>query len=272
VPDAVTGTQLPRAVAVEAAASRLRAAAIRGKPCAPVRDVLGRSDVALAYEVQRLITRRRLADGARVVGRKIGLTSAAVQQQLGVDQPDLGVLFDDMQVSNGAPVPVSRLLQPKAEAEVAFVLAGDLADGPLDEAQVRRAVHHAAGAVEIVDSRIRDWDITITDTIADNASGGMFVLGSEQLPLDAFEPAKVTMTLYRDGVAASTGSGRDCLGDPLTALAWLATTARELGAPLRGGDVVLSGALGPMVNITPGCSVTAQLSELGRVAVAFTQE
>lgn len=263
---------MPRADAVAAASARLRRAAESRRPCHPVRDLLGETDVALAYEVQQRLTEQRLAAGARVVGRKIGLTSPAVQAQLGVDQPDFGVLFDDMAVAPGDPVPSDKLLQPKAEAEVAFVLSADLGDGPLDQAQVRAAVDHAVAALEIVDSRVRGWDIRITDTVADNASSGLFVLGTEAVALDAIEPADVTMTLHKDGEQVSSGTGRACLGDPLTALAWLARTARDLGSPLRAGDVVLSGALGPMVAVEPGCTVVADLSVLGRVSATFTQE
>jgi 2-keto-4-pentenoate hydratase len=263
-------TTLPRDEAIEAAAARLRDAAERAQPCEPVRDLLGRTDIALAYAVQQRLTEQRLAAGARIVGRKIGLTSPAVQAQIGVDQPDFGVLFDDMGVPAGDPVPSKRLLQPKAEAEIAFVLAEDLADGPLDEAQVRAATEYAVAALEIVDSRVRGWDIAITDTVADNASSGLFVLGTQRVPLEAFHPADVMMTLHKDGELVSTGNGRACLGDPLTALSWLARTARDFGEPLRAGDVVLSGALGAMVGVSPGCSVVAELSVLGRVSASFS--
>jgi 2-keto-4-pentenoate hydratase len=255
--------------AIDEAALRLAAAAASVTPCAPVRDLIGETDIAAAYAVQQRLTERRLAGGARIVGRKIGLTSPAVQQQIGVDRPDFGVLFDDMAVAEGTPVPANRLLQPKAEAEVAFVLDRDLAEGVLDEAAVRAACAYAVAALEIVDSRVRDWDIRITDTVADNASSGMFVLGSTTVAVDDFEPAEVTMTLQHNGVTASSGSGRACLGDPLTALSWLARTAREFGAPLRKGDIVLSGALGAMVNVAPGDTVVAEISTLGRVTATF---
>lgn len=265
-------TGLARAEAVGLAAARLEQAAQRRMPCAPVREFLGETDIELAYEVQQRVAEQRLAAGARVVGRKIGLTSAAVQAQIGVDQPDFGVLYDDMAVAAGTEVPSSRLLQPRAEAEIAFVLAADLADGDLDERQVRGAVGYACAAIEIVDSRVRGWDIAITDTVADNASSGMFVLGTEQVALDSFEPAEVTMTMQRDGAPVSSGTGRACLGDPLAALAWLARTARQFGAPLCAGDLVLSGALGPLVDVPPGCTVVAELSVLGRVTAAFSEE
>ena len=166
------------------AVARLRAAARDHTPCPPVRDVLPEGDIAAAYAVQRLLTQARLADGATVVGRKIGLTAPVVQAQMGVDQPDFGVLFDDMDVSGDAEVPTERLLQPRIEAEVAFVLAADLDGADPTPESVRAAVGHIVGALEIVDSRIADWDITICDTVADNASSGLFVLGDRTFKLD----------------------------------------------------------------------------------------
>lgn len=256
--------------AVAEAAERLWAAARSGVPCQPVRDLIGDSDVALAYAVQQRLTEARLADGARVVGRKIGLTSPAVQKQLGVDRPDFGVLFDDMDVSALDLVPSDRLLQPKVEAEIAFILGVDLADGPLDADQVCGSVAGAVPALEIVDSRIDGWDITFGDTVADNASSGLFVLGGQGLGLAEFEPVAASMRMYLDDELVSRGTGAACLGDPLLALAWLARTARELGDPLRAGEVVLSGALGPMVAVPAGARVRAEISGLGSVTATFS--
>jgi 2-keto-4-pentenoate hydratase len=254
---------------VHSAALRLQEASDSGEPCDPVRDLLGSSDVALAYRVQQRLTDGRIAGGARIVGRKIGLTSRAVQQQLGVDQPDFGVLFDDMRCGQDGVVPAGRLIQPKAEAEIAFVLSADLDHEALDIDRIRGAIAYAVAALEIVDSRIRNWDIAITDTVADNASSGMFVLGSKPVTLGEFEPADVEMSLTNDGGVASTGTGRACLGDPLAALVWLAQTARQYGSPLRAGDVVLSGALGPMVPVAAGSRISADLASLGEVSVSF---
>ncbi|MFI5881148.1 2-keto-4-pentenoate hydratase [Streptomyces sp. NPDC051554] len=265
----------PRAVAdreaaVAEAVVRLTRAARDRQPCAPVRDLLGATDISLAYAVQQRIVADRIAAGARVVGRKIGLTSASVQRQVGVDRPDFGVLLADMDVSALPAVPSGRLLQPRVEAEIAFVLAADLDQDDLDIAGVRSAVAHAVAALEIVDSRVADWDIAITDTVADNASSGLFVLGGERVELKAFEPRDVTMRLYADGKLASEGDGTACLGDPLAALLWLARTAREFGDPLRAGQVVLSGALGPLVPTPPGTTVRAEMSGLGTVSATFS--
>jgi 2-keto-4-pentenoate hydratase len=257
---------------VTQAAERLQIAAKAGVPCPPVRDLIGSADVGVAYAVQQRLTDARLAAGARVVGRKIGLTSPAVQKQLGVDRPDFGVLFADMDVSDLPEVPSERLLQPRTEAEIAFVLGSDLVEGELEAVQVRGAVAYAVAALEIVDSRIAGWDITFGDTVADNASSGLFVLGEQRLTLAEVEPVEVTMTMRLDGELASEGNGAACLGDPLNALAWLARTARDLGEPLRAGQVVLSGALGPMIATPPGSNVSADLGALGEVTAVFSGE
>ncbi|WP_439678676.1 2-keto-4-pentenoate hydratase [Embleya sp. MST-111070] len=255
--------------AVRAAAERLLDAAATGVACAPVRDLIGPGDLAAAYAVQRRIVDDRLARGARVVGRKIGLTSTAVQRQLGVDRPDFGVLFDDMGHADGDVVPYRAVLQPRVEAEVAFVLGADLADGPLDLAQVHDAIDHAVAALEICGSRVRDWDIRFADTVADNASSGAYVLGTVRRGLDEFVPREVRMTMTVGGEAVSTGTGAACLGDPIEAVAWLARQARDLGDPLRAGQLVLSGALGPMHPVAPGDSVRADITGLGTVAIDF---
>ncbi|OFB35860.1 2-keto-4-pentenoate hydratase [Mycolicibacterium sp. (ex Dasyatis americana)] len=263
-------TRTPLAIA--AAADRLAGAAAAARPCRPVRDLLGDDDVKAAYDVQQVLTDRRLAEGAVITGRKIGLTSPAVQRQLGVDQPDFGVLFADMDVSHLAEIPSRRLLQPKAEAEIAFRLGSDLVDGDLDVTQIRSAVSAAAAALEIVDSRIELWDITITDTIADNGSSCLYVLSPMWVSLKTFEPREVAMRMYADDELVSVGNGAACLGDPLEALAWLARTARDYGQPLRAGQVVLSGALGPMVAAPPGTRIRAELSTLGTVTARFSGE
>ncbi len=254
-----------------AAADRLELAQDSGTPTAPVRDILGSTDIASAYAVQDELTRRRSSRGAQIVGRKIGLTSPAVQAQLGVDQPDFGVLFDDMAYAEGSTVPTSSLLQPKIEAEIAFLLSKDL-DGFLDLDTVRDAVDHAVAALEIVDSRVADWDITIVDTVADNGSSALYVLGTETVSLESFVPKDVEMSMTVDGTVASQGNGTACLGDPLEALLWLAQTAKEYGSPLRAGQVILSGALGPMVPVTPGNTVRAEITGLGTVSINFDNE
>jgi 2-keto-4-pentenoate hydratase len=254
---------------VAEALGRLTEARRTGVPCAPVRPIIGDADLPLAYEVQSAWVRGELEDDARIVGHKIGLTSPAVQTQLGVDQPDFGVLLDTMDRSGDADIAMDGLLQPRIEAEIAFVLSQGLFHPPFSDERLYDAVDHVVAALEICDSRISGWDIRITDTVADNASSALFVLGDAQVTLHDFVPKDASMSLTKNGVVASEGDGRACLGDPINALRWLAETAVEHGEPLKAGDVVLSGALGPMVNVQPGDEFIAEISGLGRVRARF---
>jgi 2-keto-4-pentenoate hydratase len=260
--------------AVAAAVERLARALETRVPCAAVRDLIGTDDLAAAYAVQQGLVQQRLATGATVVGRKIGATSVAVQQQLGVDQPDFGYLLDEMDVSSHVPISMGRLLQPRVEAEVAFVLAGDIAPATEEEITlelVRDAVEVALPALEIVDSRIADWDIGFTDTVADNASSGLYVVGCEGRRLDDLEPRDVVMSLSINSEQRSTGNGAACLGDPLEALRWLAVQARRFGDPLRAGHLILSGALGPFVPFAPGDRVEASISGFQPLIAEFKE-
>jgi 2-keto-4-pentenoate hydratase len=188
-----------------------------------------------------------------------------------VDQPDFGVLYADMAVPDGGVADSTALLQPKVEAEIAFVLSADLDSPDLDAAAVRAATEHVVAALEIVDSRIAGWDITFADTVADNASSAMYVLGPLQTSLVGLDLTQVRMSLVDEsGRTVSSGTGAACLGDPVEAVLWLARTCRDLGSPLRAGEVVLSGALGPMVPATAGDRYTATLSTLGTVSVGFS--
>lgn len=258
------------AEAIAQAAERLHKAAVTGELVPPVRDLIGSTDIEAAYAVQNANIAKALASGRKVLGRKIGLTSEAVQKQIGVDTPDFGWLLDDMAFPDGACIPASRVLQPKVEAEIAFVLREDLADGDLDRSQIRQAVTYAVAAIEVCGSRVADWDISFGDTVADNASAGIYVLGSRRLTLDDFDPVTVTMSMSVDGAEVSTGTGAACLGDPLNAVAWLARYARDFGEPLRAGQVLLSGALGPMYAVGPGNEVVVSLSKLGTVSARFS--
>jgi 2-keto-4-pentenoate hydratase len=233
------------------------------------RDLGIAGQVSFGYEVQRRLTRAATDAGRRVVGAKIGLTSQAVQRQLGVDQPDFGVLFADMARDEDRPIDLADLLQPRIEAEVAFTLDADLDRADLDYAAVRDAVSTAVAALEIVDSRIAGWDIQLVDTVADNASSGLYVLGSQPLPLDGLNLPGARMHMYAGGNSVSEGTGAACLGDPLEALLWLARIAHSLGTPLRAGDIVLSGALGPMVPVTPNTTYVAGIDGLGSVRASF---
>ena len=249
-------------------ARRLRDA-YRGGAVSPLRDGLDPIDATGAYAVQALNTRFWADGGRRIVGRKVGLTAKAVQMQLGVDQPDFGVLFDDMRIVDGGVLPTSSVLQPKAEAEVAIVLARDLTDPAVTAAAVAAATDHAVAAIEIVDSRIADWKISFADTVADNGSSAFFVLGSVRKPLAGLDLYTCGMVLEVNGTLASIGAGAACLGHPLEAAAWLARTLATNGEPLRAGDIVLTGALGPMVTLTPGDRVEAKIGGLGSVSFSF---
>jgi 2-keto-4-pentenoate hydratase len=234
---------------------------------APVREMLGTStDIDVGYAVQQLNTDRSVAAGRKISGRKIGVTSVAVQQQIGVDQPDFGTLFADTEYGDGVDIPSTRLIQPRAEAEVALVLDRDLDDAPHGFAQIVRAVAFALPAIEVVDSRIEEWRISIVDTVADNASCGLYVVGSRPVPLRRVDVRTVPMSMSIDGVEVSTGSGAACLGNPLHAARWLADTLCERGIPLRAGDVVMTGALGPMKPIAAGNLVEATFGDLGSVS------
>lgn len=255
-------------------AARLLSDAYRsGVPCAPLRAVvLPEGDVETAYAVQRAQVARWTEQGRRRVGAKAGLTSPAVQQAFGVNQPDFGTLFADMAVPDGAEVDLGRLIQPRVEAEVAFVLGADLPYEEVTAADVIRATEYLLPSIEIVDSRVAGWDISIVDTVADNGSSGLFVLGtSPRRPADV-DLRLCGMVLEQAGEPVSVGAGAACLGNPLNAVAWLAGQLARSGRPLTAGDVVLSGALGPMVPVTPGAMYEARISGLGSVRVGFSEK
>ena len=261
---------MSNSTAIDGAADRLWDVRESGQPCAPVRDLIGEVDQDVAYAVQSRLLDRRLAQGRKVVGRKIGLTSPAVQAQFGVYTPDFGVLLDDMVFADREPIDLSSFLQPRIEAEVAFVLGADLDLPHASVVDVLRATDFVLPALEIVDSRIAAWDIRITDTIADNASSGALVLGTAPRSLDGFDLTDVGMSLESGGEVVSTGSGAACLGSPVIAVAWLAREVARHGRPLRAGEVILSGALGPMVPVTGPGTHLARIDGLGEVRATFT--
>jgi 2-keto-4-pentenoate hydratase len=251
------------------AARALREAAASGKLIPPLRESYPQLDATGAYAIQRINTEHRLKEGRRVVGCKIGLTARAVQAQLGVDQPDFGVLFDDMGFGDSEPVPMAGLHQPKVEAEVAFVLGRDLFMPNPGHVDVLKAVDHVLPAVEIVGSRIANWNIRFVDTVADNASSGAYVLGSTPRLLREIDLRLCGMVMTKRGEPVSVGAGAACLGHPLNAVVWLARTMAALGHPLRAGDLVLSGALGPMVPVSSGDVFDVRINGLGGVTAVF---
>ena len=249
-------------------ARRLRNAYASGAVL-PLRDGLDPVDVEGAYAVQAINTRLWEAQGRRIVGRKAGLTAKAVQQQLGVDQPDFGVLFDDMAVVDGGTLDPAQCLQPKAEAEIAFVLSEDLPDPKTTPEMLAAAIATVHAAIEIVDSRIADWRITFADTVADNGSSAFFVLGGGGKPLAGLDLYTAGMVMEINGQIASLGTGAAALGHPLYAVAWLAQTLAARGEPLRSGDIVLAGALGPMVTLYPGDQVRALVGGIGEASFTY---
>ena len=257
---------------IQEAADRIWQAWETGQVIAPVRDRIGAGDVAAAYQVQEINTRRWEAQGRKISGRKIGLTAKSVQAQLGVDQPDYGILFADMEVQSGEEIAMGRVHQPKVEAEVAFVISAPLVGEHLTMTQLIASIGFALPAIEVVGSRVSNWDIRIADTVADNASSGLYVLGQSPRQLGDFDLRLCGMVMLRNNEPVSFGAGAACLGSPLNATLWLARTMAKAGRPLNPGDVVLSGALGPMVVAQPGDVFEARINRLGSVSVSFGME
>ncbi|KZE38990.1 2-keto-4-pentenoate hydratase [Bhargavaea cecembensis] len=222
-----------------------------------------------AYRIQLKAINEKVEGGRTITGKKIGLTSFAMQELLGVDQPDYGHLLDSMEVEPNGEIPLEQLFQPKVEGEIAFVLKKDLKGPDVTVEDVLDATEYVVPSLEIVDSRIRDWKIKLPDTIADNASCGLYVLGKEKFPLDGLDLAKIEMTLYKNGELMNSGSGADVLGHPANCVAWLANKLSEYDVTLKAGEIVLSGALSAAVEVREGDRFTAEFTELGNVSVSF---
>lgn len=257
---------------LQQAAEHLWQAQQNRQACSPIRHLFDdQLDVNTAYQIQQRNIDRAIAEqGRRVVGRKIGLTSKVVQKQLGVDQPDYGCIFADTVVAHGQSISLGTLLQPKVEAEIALVLKRDLKHSDNTVVDLINAVDYLLPAIEIVDSRVKDWNIRIGDTIADNASSAMVALGQQAVALNDIALDKVGMAMYSAGDLVSSGNGAACLGNPLLAALWLANTMAQQGTPLLAGDLILTGALGPMVSVTEASTYSAYIQGLGEVHVQFT--
>jgi 2-keto-4-pentenoate hydratase len=261
--------QMNTSDAIEQATERLLAAHASRVPCAPIRDLVDARDGVGAYAVQERTTAHWLRQGRRVVGRKIALSSKAVQRQMGVDTPTYGALFADMCVAEGVDIAFGDLWQPRVETEIALVL-----DRPLDRDRhtvldMIGAVAYALPAFEVVGSRIAGWDVKLSDFVADNSAASMIVLGSRPRTLAEFDIVNCRMKTVRRGELVSSGDGRACCGNPLNALVWLADTLVAHGRPLQAGDVVMTGSLGPMVPVAPDDIFEAEIEGLGRLGIRF---
>jgi 2-keto-4-pentenoate hydratase len=239
-------------------------------PIAPLTEQYDDLVVEDAYAVQAINVQRRLDAGARVVGRKVGLTSKPMQQVLGVDEPDYGVLLDDMYVEEGDEIDLARLIQPRIEAEMAFVLDRDLVGPGVTAPRALAAVPGVLPAVEIVDSRVVDWRIRLVDTVADNASCGLLVVGARLTPVAGIDLRLVGMALSRNGEVIDTGAGAAALGNPARCVVWLANRFGTLGSSLAAGDVILPGAVHQMVPVRRGDAFRAEFAHLGAVTATFS--
>ncbi|WP_405179333.1 2-keto-4-pentenoate hydratase [Nocardia sp. NBC_01377] len=227
-------------------------------------------DVVDAYEIQLINIRRKIAAGAEVVGHKVGLSSKAMQQMMGVDEPDYGHLLADMEVFEEAPVDTRRYLFPRVEVEVGFVLGADLPGADCTEQDVLAATVAYAPAIELIDSRIKDWNIGLCDTISDNASSAGFVLGRERVVPKDIDIKAIDAVLTRNGEVVAEGRSDAVLGDPVIAVAWLARKVASFGVRLKAGDIVLPGSCTRAIDVRPGDSFHADFAGLGSVRLQFT--
>lgn len=223
-----------------------------------------------AYAIQSLNIDRQVAAGACVCGRKVGLTSVSMQELLGVDEPDYGVLLDHMFVEDGDVIALERLLQPRIEAELAFVMERDLTGPGVTAARALTAIAGVLPAVEIVDSRVADWEIKLVDTVADNASSGLLVVAGNLRKVTDVDLRLTGVVVTRHGELADTGAAAAALGNPARCVAWLANKLAPFGASLRAGDVILPGAVHRMIGVVPGDMFRAEFAHLGSVTVRFS--
>ena len=246
------------------------AEAERGKvPMKPLTDRYADLDVVDAYEIQLINIRARVAAGARVVGHKVGLSSEAMQKMMGVDEPDYGHLLDDMEVFEDRPVPAGKFLYPRVEVEVGFILADDLPGAGCTEDDVLAATAAFAPSIELIDTRITDWKIKLGDTIADNASSAGWVLGKDRVSPKDVDIKNIDAVLTRNGEVVAEGRSDAVLGNPVTAVAWLARKVDDFGVRLRAGDIVLPGSCTRAIDARPGDDFVADFLGLGSVRLSF---
>jgi 2-keto-4-pentenoate hydratase len=240
-----------------------------GEPIAPLTAAYPEIDVVDAYEIQLINIRQRVAEGARVLGHKVGLSSLAIQQMMGVDEPDYGHLLDEMQLFEDIPVKANRFLYPRVEVEVGFVLNADLPGADCTEGDVLAATEALVPSIELIDTRITDWKIALCDTIADNASSAGFVLGEARVAPRDIDIKGIDAVLRRNGEVVAEGRTDAVLGNPVTAVAWLARKVDGFGVRLRKGDVVLPGSCTRAIDAHPGDDFVADFAGLGSVRLSF---
>jgi 2-keto-4-pentenoate hydratase len=254
---------------IEAMAEALFEAEKTRRPIAPLTADHPEMTLADAYAVQMLNVRARAAGGARMIGKKVGLTSRAMQRNIGVNEPDYGHLFSDMIRREGEPVSLSSLIQPKIEAELAFILAGSIKGPGVSLAEVLRNTAAVMPAFELIDSRIRNWEIRIQDTVADNGSSAGLLLGSGFTPVAGIDLKYVGLVLEKNGEVLATAAGAEILGHPAQSVAWLANALGANGIALEKGEIVLSGSFTQAFPVAAGEAFTATFGGLGRVGIAF---
>ena len=239
------------------------------EPIAPLTSAYPDIDVVDAYEIQLINIRQRVAEGARVLGHKVGLSSLAMQQMMGVDEPDYGHLLDEMQVFEDTPVKAGRYLYPRVEVEVGFILAADLPGAGCTEDDVLAGTEALAPSIELIDTRITDWKIALCDTIADNASSAGFVLGEARVSPRELDVKSIDAVLTRNGEVVTEGRSDAVLGNPVTAVAWLARKVESFGVRLRKGDIVLPGSCTRAIDARAGDDFVADFAGLGSVRLSF---
>jgi 2-keto-4-pentenoate hydratase len=256
----------------EAFATALYTARRDREPIAPFTEAMPDLGMEDGYAIQTHLVRMLLADGETISGYKLGLTSAAMQQLLGVDSPDFGPVFASTVYNDGIEIPVDRFISPRIEAEIGVILGSDLSGPNCTPADASRAARGLVAALEIVDSRIKDWKIKLADTVADLASNGAIALSSQVVPVDGIDPRLVGMVVTRNGELIATGAGAAAMGDPMAAVAWLANTLAPMGVTLPAGSVIMTGALHAMVPVGPGDVFRAEFDRLGPITIRMAKE
>ncbi|MFD1737427.1 2-keto-4-pentenoate hydratase [Bacillus salitolerans] len=235
----------------------------------PLSEQYKELNVTDAYQIQLALMRKKLNEGKKVIGKKVGLTSRAMQLMLGVNEPDYGHLLDDMKVEDGDSVRIKEMLSPKVEAEIGFVLSEDLSGPNVTYIDVLMATKYVVPTLEIIDSRIADWKIRLVDTVADNGSSAKVVVGKNTVQIEGLDLRSIGMTLYKNGEIVSTGSGAAALGHPAHAVAWLANKLYDFGITLKAGELILPGALSAAIDVQQGDIISAAFGSLGSVSVTF---